>query len=406
MDARSGSGQSRGVEHVEDVEVHAGLLGVRLRAREQDICATIWVRIREGIPDPVRDRDPNRVAVLRSTIATVVDFGLSLIERAQTQLDDLPTGAWESVRVGARSGGALSIPLRGYLTGHLVMWEFIVEEAEALSIGDRARVALLKRASLIESTYYQRLIDVASDEYMSELERVTRGREQRRPQLIRELLEGSEVSELELGYRLAGHHVGMIVSAPEPEGLAHQIASMLDCQLLTLSRSERTLWLWLGGMRPLDGRGIAAVVDGLTDADLRVAIGEGAHGARGFRLTHRQACAAHAVAQRTSARVTRYADVALLALALHDEALGATLPAVYLAPLDADPGRAEILRETIRAYFAAGHNATSAAAALGVHERTVSARIRAAEALLGYPLNVHRAELETALRIEQLAAGT
>jgi DNA-binding PucR family transcriptional regulator len=63
------------------------------------------------------------------------------------------------------------------------------------------------------------------------------------------------------------------------------------------------------------------------------------------------------------------------------------------------------LRETLRAYFSAEQNASSAAAALGVHQQTITNRLHAIEAQLGYPPSLRRAELEAALRIEDLFGG-
>jgi hypothetical protein len=122
---------------------------------------------------------------MRSTIHAAVEFGLSRIERGDRTLEGLPAGAWENVSIAARSGMSLSATLQSYVTGHLVTWEFIVEEAEKLRLPERERVALLKRTSTVESGYFNRLVGLVSDEYMRELERVTRTREQRRAQLVR-----------------------------------------------------------------------------------------------------------------------------------------------------------------------------------------------------------------------------
>jgi DNA-binding PucR family transcriptional regulator len=67
--------------------------------------------------------------------------------------------------------------------------------------------------------------------------------------------------------------------------------------------------------------------------------------------------------------------------------------------------RGEALLTTLEAYFAAAGNAVSAAAALGVHDRTVANRLRAVEDLLGPgAVTARRAELETALRLQRLLA--
>jgi DNA-binding PucR family transcriptional regulator len=66
--------------------------------------------------------------------------------------------------------------------------------------------------------------------------------------------------------------------------------------------------------------------------------------------------------------------------------------------------RSETLRATLAAYFGSGQNAASAAALLGVHERTIANRLRAIEAQAGRPVATRRAELEMALRLRDLLA--
>ena len=113
------------------------------------------------------------------------------------------------------------------------------------------------------------------------------------------------------------------------------------------------------------------------------AFGEPAQGLEGWRLTHSQAQAALVVALRRGGRedvrFTRYADVALLAAALKDQALAGALVEIYLSPLDDLDNRGPLLRRTLRAYLEAERNASSAAAALGVARRTVENRLSTIE---------------------------
>ena len=60
------------------------------------------------------------------------------------------------------------------------------------------------------------------------------------------------------------------------------------------------------------------------------------------------------------------------------------------------------LRETLRAYFDAGFNAATAAAALEVDRHTVQRRLRKVEEALGRLLHTCHAELEVALVLEEL----
>jgi DNA-binding PucR family transcriptional regulator len=137
-------------------------------------------------------------------------------------------------------------------------------------------------------------------------------------------------------------------------------------------------------------------------AGLFLALGEQGTGVEGWRLSHRQAKAAMAVAQRGLGRVVRYADVALLASALRDDVLASSLRDIYLAPLGNERDGGATLRETLRAYFASGRNVSSAAAKLGVTRQTVSIRLRIVEERIDRSLNSCAAETEVALRLRDL----
>ena len=91
----------------------------------------------------------------------------------------------------------------------------------------------------------------------------------------------------------------------------------------------------------------------------------------------------------------------MLAAALRDELLGASLRRLHLDPLDHEADGGKRARETLRADLAAERNVSSTAAALGVTRRTVANRLRAIEERLGGRLAA--AELEVALALDRLA---
>lgn len=123
-------------------------------------------------------------------------------------------------------------------------------------------------------------------------------------------------------------------------------------------------------------------------------------GIDGFRLTHAQAQAALRVALHGPQRLTRYAEVALLASVLQDDLLARWLAERYLAQLGEDrDGR--MLRRTLRAYFAAERNTERAAIELGLAPRTIKRRLRVVEEKLGRSIPICQAELEIALSLEQ-----
>ena len=103
----------------------------------------------------------------------------------------------------------------------------------------------------------------------------------------------------------------------------------------------------------------------------------------------------------TRARSPGIADVALLALTLRDPVAARefVLQRARIARARHDE-RSELLCATLLcAYFASGQNAAAAAAALGVHDRTVRYRVRSIEERLGRSILARREELGVALRL-------
>jgi DNA-binding PucR family transcriptional regulator len=133
-----------------------------------------------------------------------------------------------------------------------------------------------------------------------------------------------------------------------------------------------------------------------------LAVGEPRRGLEGWRLTHHEAKAAQQVMLLRPQPLIQASDVVLLAAVLRDDLLARSLRETYLAPLDeiGDPGG--ILRGTLRAYFEAGFNAATAAAALQVDRHTVQRRLRKVEEALGRVLQASHAEIEVALLLEEL----
>src|SRR5262249_38128774 len=150
---------------------------------------------------------------------------------------------------------------------------------------------------------------------------------------------------------------------------------------------EEGLWAWLGGRRPLDPEETQCLIASRWPAGFFLAAGEPGSGIGGWRLPHRQARAGLPVAVRGAGPRVRDAHVALLSSVPQDELLSTSLREIYLKPLEGPRG-AEVLRETLRAYFAANGNVSSAAAALGVSRQAVTRRLRAVEVRLGRSLGI------------------
>jgi DNA-binding PucR family transcriptional regulator len=92
----------------------------------------------------------------------------------------------------------------------------------------------------------------------------------------------------------------------------------------------------------------------------------------------------------------------MLAAAAKDPLFVTSLREMYLAPLGEKGHRDVPLRETLRAYFAAGRNASSACSALGVSRQTVANRLLTVEERLQHPLAKCADALQVALSLEEL----
>jgi DNA-binding PucR family transcriptional regulator len=175
---------------------------------------------------------------------------------------------------------------------------------------------------------------------------------------------------------------------------------------LVVRRSDDSAWAWLGGRQPLEIAEIQRCLATGVLGEVTLSIGEPRWGVDGWRLTHREAQAAQQVSLRRSQPLTRASSVILLAAVLRDDALAKSLRETYLAPLDEPGDSGLVLRETLRAYFAAGFNAATAAAALEIDRHTVQRRLRKVEEALGRLLPSCHAELEVALSLEELDGST
>ena len=131
---------------------------------------------------------------------------------------------------------------------------------------------------------------------------------------------------------------------------------------------------------------------------VRVALGLPRAGVDGFRLSHLDALAAQRLLHDLpgGARVARFADVELIALAAGDLERASEFVARTLGELaTADPE----LRDTLRVYVREEFSASRAARALFAHRNTVTSRLQRAEQLLPAPLGGRGLEVGLALEI-------
>jgi hypothetical protein len=235
--------------------------------------------------------------------------------------------------------------------------------------------------------------------------RIARGGGHRQSERVDDLLAGRSVREEDLPFDVKSDHLAAVAWGDRSTLAVRLLGRALECEVTIEPRRDRD-WAWFHG-RPDLRRDYPEVVRSLRPLPHTfLAVGSRASGRDGFAVSHRQACHAERVAVVSGAPVTLFSDVALEAFALGDEVLAQRFMARQLGTLAEDKPRVAALRQTLEAYFDAGNRATAAATALGIHERTVSYRIRTSEERLGRYLTGCQDELALALRLRRLFDST
>lgn len=334
---------------------------------------------------------------LRAAITAAVEYGLAVVEAGEERSPLPPPILLAQARLAARHGIGLDTVLRRYFAGHALLGDFLVAEAGRSGL----REAELRQLLRVQAALFDRLVAAVSEEYAREAPRRTFSSERRRVERIERLLAGEMIEVSEFQYDFAGSHVAVITQGEGASEELVKLASAVDRRLLTIRREDGTLWAWLGGRSPIDLDRLWGLLNHWPRV-APIAIGEPGEGLAGWRLSHRQAQAALPVAVRGPEARVRYLDVALLASMLQDDLLTTSLRMLYLEPLEAERDGGETLRQTLRAYFAANRNVSSAAARLGVSRQAVAKRLRACEEKLDRSLDLGGVEMEAALRLGDL----
>jgi hypothetical protein len=371
-------------------------IAARLRERRSEIERAILTRV-YSVSELPQSGGPEYAEGLRAAVAAGVEYGLAGIERGDGSAPPVPEVLLAQARRAVRSGVSLDTVLRRYFAGHTLIEDFVVEEAERDELPAPAE---LKRLLRSQAAIVDRLLAAVSSAYTEEAERRPQSTERRRAERIERLLGGEPLDTSDLDYDFDRWHLALVASGP---GTAKAIAALgrsVDARLLTVGREEGMLWAWLGSKHRLDPQELETLASRQLPTGIALALGEPGNGVAGWQLSHRQARAALSVALRSGERVVRYADVALLALALQDDLLRAALRDLYLAPLEAERDGGATLRQTLRAYFDAERNVSSAAAMLGANWQTIKNRLKTVEERVGRPLGACATEMELALALE------
>jgi len=367
-------------------------LAARVSARSPEIEQAFLTRI-GALADGQMDAEFS--VGLRAAARESIDSTLRAIREGEDWSVVVPPTVATQIRLLAREGAPLETMLTGYSTVHNLLMEFVTEEMGPLPhevIGHMLRV---------QSQQSDDLLMAFTSEYANEVARLERSSTQRLAEKVQRLLAGEPMQGTELDYDLDAWHLGVIASGKAPELSVRRLAEELGCRLLSVPRDAGTIWAWLGARRSVSVSEFECLATSTSYASVSFAVGEPRQGIEGWRLTHQEAQTAAAIMLRSGQRLVRCADIVLLAAATRDETIARLLLDAYLRPLERRKD-GETLKRTLRAYLAASCNAASAAASLGVDRHTVQRHLGKIEESLDRPLDSCRAELEVALRVEDL----
>lgn len=307
---------------------------------------------------------------------------------------------------------AVGTILRTYQRGHQRLWQLWKERIEETVPDPEARAAVLALCAEVLLAYVTAGMELTVQVHSEEREIRLRGRSwQLRDDVLAVLEERTSETPAELSRRL-GHRLDQLQLAfvcwtsPGPAGPRTDLEAGAQewaetgtgSPALLVPVDSTSTWGWIS--LPA---GTSAPDSALAPprAGLQVATGTARAGVEGFRRSHQEALRAQAIAAAgaTPAAVTRYADVATLAVLTDDRDALAHFVAEQLGGLARPGEREQRLRATVRTYLDGGANVRAVARDLNYHRNTIQQRLDLAAKLRGRALDDDRTGLALALRI-------
>lgn len=371
-------------------------LSRQARGRIDAIVDDLMDRQRREVPEFFVSDDPAYLAAIHRSTHENSELMLDAIVRSGPPAAGLPTGPRLEADLAAQHGATIDALLRTYRLGQHAMFEHLLDDVACGAFGDLARpTEALRGVTHRLYRYMETVMPLVAREFADELERLADNPQVRELRQVQAVLAGEPL--LGLDYPTAGDHVAVVATGPAGQAL-RAVADELDVPSLALAATGGRWWAWMHTSHA------AEITRRLRAQPLEHAVGVGGPcgGIGGFRLAHRQAQVAWQVAGSRGERVVLVRDAALEALALGDQDLARELVRAELGGLAAPDERAIRLRATLSTWFSERESVTATAAALNVAPRTVTYRLRRAEALLGHAIADRRAEIETALRLQRL----
>jgi hypothetical protein len=324
-----------------------------------------------------------------------------------------------ALRLAQRDIPANSL-VRAYNVGKDDFIEQIFPDVQALHCSPEEKFAVLQHMSSVVGRYIDWISQYVFEVYEQERDRWVSTQGNVRAALIHDVLGRRAVTardfERETGYRLDGHHIGMIIwstrTDPAPDELrmlaqvVSKVATAARCSgaPLVTAVDRQTAWVWLPFVaRPAspDMRELQRLVG--QAGTCRASLGLSGAGVDGFRRTHAQAQAARRVVDTSgeTTPVISFGDegVAITSLLANDIESTRSWVAEVLGHLAVDNEQMRSLRETLRVFFLTGESYTDTAARMKLHRNTVKYRIAKALEQGDTAISSNRIDLAVALNV-------
>jgi hypothetical protein len=370
----------------------ADLLGHRARIERELLNRIKAVANTDDITDPEYSEG------LRRAVSSGFDYALTGVESSERHLPPIPISLLAQARLAARNGLSIDLVILRCSTCFTIIRNYIAIAFENIEVASQVKLSDVLR---VQGIVFDRLTKALTEEHRREREQLASDK-QKRFSATQSLLDGEWRDGSMLGCDLDAFHIAAIAKGVEAADTVRTLASTLDCRYFAVSNADGAIWAWMSRRHKPNITKLEEVISGRWPPKIYLAIGEIAYGEEGWRLSHQQARAAFLLALRRPGCVIRYAADPLLVTAIRDDLLTACLKDFFLAPLKLERDGGVVLRQTLRAYFAADRNGASAAAALRVTRQTVTNRLKVIERRVGRPISTCAAEFETALRLEEL----
>ncbi|WP_415977264.1 PucR family transcriptional regulator [Rhodococcus sp. 077-4] len=399
-------------------------LATRLQHASDALAVDAVTQVRTEVAELLDDVQARDEAIW-STAETLRLFAALLEDGKDPAGSDLPPSTVAIMRSAVRRQTPLAWHSRTYRLVHAHVWRWLHHQIAENTPDGQDRTIALDLVTTMMTLFADRALTRGDEAYEVEREVWSQGAAAARVAAIDDVLadRSTDVPALSarLRYDLTRHHVGVVVWLDHAVD-AHVTPSMLSGVIAAAARANgaessithplgsAAIAGWFGRRHGFEGDVI--IGGGSAPAlppGVRVAVGQAAQGIAGFRMTHVQAEHGRRVAALRAgedARVTRYPDVALIALCIADPKHAAQFVEQTLGRLAEDDDTTRRLAASLQVYMRENRSRVHAAAALSIHPNTVSYRVRQAEALLGRSIDENSMELSVALTLLPVSGPT